>query len=1618
MQAILPGRPQAQLQGVSTGVFEGQTVICYISGNALIICNGPDSLLQTIYHDDLVPPSSLVAVSYDHRSAKIATASNDNVYLYVLREEIKGQLRWFLDMTFEVNKHEDMNKDESSIRSLSWGTDDELLVASNKVVLLSTQDHTTRWTRPLPSLVSHATFSPSAALLATTSRYDRLVKIWRRLSFESAIFDYAYLAHPDIVTHVEWRSDAADEDVLYTICLDGKLRVWKTGLPQHMDVLGLYADLDLMTAVRPLLPSNRRYAFLVPSTVFSDAVAHAVKSQTLPTERHAIEYMKELEKRHPDIVVVTDDQGHMSAWGLENVGSKKRTSIGQRGEFFHATHVENLFFDFSKHAHVDEDNARILNFAVPGQLGDIALLVHHFDGRLQWYQGSVHHVFDPSPRKQRMRNLASWTGHSSSIKKLIRTANGSAVISRTDTDEGVVWKHRGKDLVRKSKTKLHEHIHRTALLNDGDFVVLLHHQSISLWDARLPNATEIGRCTYSISGKPLCLLSLPAPEGAGHLSYLATVTADMHGAVWELDLVSSLPAITQFCTFKLDHIENMSYFLPVDPAGSSPVVSGLFDTSAQDVAVSWTSTGVLQTWTAKIDQQKRSVTWLNISTTDTGIQDPSLGSGTSIRKAALIDKSRSTLTIWDTKSGRLDYEETFENQTIQDLDWASTPDNQSILAVGFPHAVSVYTQLRYDYVTERPSWSRIKQINTRHLSPHPIGDSVWLGSGNLVIGAGNQLYLAGNDIDPQKDLSPDLRSSTPHKSSTRIQDVVRRLNGPLPVFHPQFISQCILAGKMDIVHRILLNLQKTLKFYTEGDDLDSFQGLDIDDFMSSAEKYSNSSKQLHKSYSTLDMNQESTTVTEEVATSIVSILSDKSIPQLSSTEQLSLADIIECVGMAEKHRRSIDENAARYLLFWRETVMRSRQSSTSAAVTWREMLWAYHSISQDILVDIVTRQNKGQMNWSHARDTGVFVWLTDREALLQQFEAVARSAYTSTELRDPVNCSLHYLALRKKNVLTGLWRMATWSREQAATMRLLKNDFSDSRWRTAANKNAYALMGKRRFEYAAAFFLLADNLDSAVSVLSNQLGDIQLAIAVARVYGGDDSPILKRFLNERVLPNAARDGNRCQATWTYWMLGERSLAVRALVSPLHSLLIPPGSPPDSLQAKSFRNDDPALVVLYRQLREKSLQTLRGALMISGKEEWDFITKTATLLLRMGCDILALDLVRHWEFLQPPPAMKQEEQDDVEEFVAELPRRKLSRTMTGEFDPRKLLRRRSSLVVADLPEGRPMIQESAAPSMLDGWDTPSTQSKQPSVLDQWTALAPPTPKPAPSMLEQWSMPERPKQQSTPAPSMLDDWAASARSASKPTPSLLDGWTASPAQSKATDSQPKQQASAPSMLDDWTSPSQATSKPAPSLLDDWAVPTTKPKSEEVQAKVSAPSMLDQWSSPTPPAPKPVIEPAPSMLDEWTAPVAKPKTDAPKAAPPSLLDEWTVPAQPSPKPAVSISDEKETLAPSQSEPTIESSSFLANPTMPTSMPNSADNGARADGVTVDVQDDRSSQGEPKNEPENTAQVPDLASQKTDVEEAKVEESYKMPKGLKQPPPEAFKEPDPNSLLDAFGF
>lgn len=120
-------------------------------------------------------------------------------------------------------------------------------------------------------------------------------------------------------------------------------------------------------------------------------------------------------------------------------------------------------------------------------------------------------------------------------------------------------------------------------------------------------------------------------------------------------------------------------------------------------------------------------------------------------------------------------------------------------------------------------------------------------------------------------------------------------------------------------------------------------------------------------------------MTEEVVSNLRDLLTTKQIPLLSSREQFHLADIVECIGMVEKHRRSIDDNAGRFLLFFRQHVLNKAQRGP---ISWREIVWAFHSESQDILLDLVGRHFNGKMMWQHAKECGVFMWMTDLNALV------------------------------------------------------------------------------------------------------------------------------------------------------------------------------------------------------------------------------------------------------------------------------------------------------------------------------------------------------------------------------------------------------------------------------------------------------------------------------------------------------------------------------------------------------------------------------------------------------------------------------------------------------------
>lgn len=929
-----------------------------------------------------------------------------------------GDLKWALEASFspdvEIDSPED--KEAKNAITLSWGGSEELLISRSAMALYqTTPELDCIWRKALASPVKYADLSYDSAYIASVGYRERLVKVWRRLSYVSdeIRFDFMYLPHPQAVTSLQWRKprhvDETIDDVLYTFCLDNVLRIW-TGSDSHShQQLSLWGKIDLTAGGAG---PNLLWAAIVHGRDISAATETAVQEGPAEYGKGDVPLVNvvELANRNPEVCVAFDGHGNMSAWAMENVTSRT-----------HAKSKANKPRTFPVVQKVTSDDFKFLSPAESAPYVDIQtycnkagghlnILVHFFDGRIEFYEANIARLLDANASSNKLRRRCVWSGHSSSIAKMVRNYSGRAVVSRTREGESVIWKHalytEKTRFTRRSTIVSKDHIHRIAVVRKGRFVIFLHHEKISLWDCRHAETQLLAECPYKVSGKPLCLLVLPrrTPEQAT-VAHIATVTSEKTGLVWEIKLPlyeaaapngagtnghsnghsngHTTPSIKELCTFELRDAGNLSYVLPVDPAGSAPMVSGSLDTFARDVAMSYTKTGRVEFWTARLSEG--GVEWLSTASMETGISEPALASGSTMKKAALVNSSRTSVTIWDIRGARLEYNQEYEAQNaIQDLDWTSTPDAQSILAVGFPSRVLLLAQMRFDYLNKGPAWAPIREISIRDFTPHPIGDSTWLGDGALVIGAGNQLFVNDRKFDASTALVKSI--SLPHKQDGKwdLFDVVQRLNGPLSIFHPQFLSQCMLAGKTALTHRILMSLHKTLKFWVEGEAIDDYLGIDmeefyLDDSSQPATKSGKDGKSYFDGERSLDDDDE--VFSEHVAQLINDKLTSIAIPQLSGQEQFSLVDMIECIGMVEKHRRSLDENGARFMIFYRQHALRKRRTN-EISMSWREINWAYHSTSQDMLTDFVTRQHQGSLLWEHARESGMFMWLADNAAVV------------------------------------------------------------------------------------------------------------------------------------------------------------------------------------------------------------------------------------------------------------------------------------------------------------------------------------------------------------------------------------------------------------------------------------------------------------------------------------------------------------------------------------------------------------------------------------------------------------------------------------------------------------
>ncbi|EGW31293.1 uncharacterized protein SPAPADRAFT_51318 [Spathaspora passalidarum NRRL Y-27907] len=694
--------------------------------------------------------------------------------------------------------------------------------------------------------------------------------------------------------------------------------------------------------------------------------------------------------------------------------------------------------------------------------------------------------------------------------------------------------------------------------------------------------------------------------------------------------------------------------------------------------------GLLKTYS--LDFTGNALSWKLTNTLVTNIKRASkIHGSTIINKFAVVDETGTVLTIWDIMQGVLEYEEQFpiENGAVKDLDWTFISEestSNAILSIGFSRFVLLYTQLRYDYTNKIPTFATLKKIDISDYTSHEIGDSIWLDGGYLIIGSGNQFFiddrwvkLGSSTIDSmirqlmsgyhrnEKSEFTEIYESDEEEGEDETEDepveedsvydiahLVRVLNGPLPIYHPQFLVQALFMSQVNSVMKILVKLFQVLR---NGDRIAWDLNLDIEQEIYQTQGITVSVKEdqpkqigvLQRRMSSIFSIDVFTKFNDELADLLTEKLMKISMPLLTRHQQSTLISIIAIVKELNKHLLSLDDNGIRFMIGFKLFQLSTKQHKLSM----RDINWALHSDNKELLLNAVEDYYKSRLKWENIKATGLVYWIKTKR-FIKLIETAARNEFSET--RDPSGrVSLFYLALRKKQILIGLWRTVNHP-EQQKMLKFLNNDFTQDRWRSAALKNAFVLLGKHRFMDAAYFFLLGDACDDCCSTIATKLGDIPLAIAIAKVYNGSDSVTnendnssLFKVIENYVLPRAVINGDRWTTSWIFWQLGYKELSIQALIkSPITMALdnrdkfvAGRGVQKDefvvSTKGQSFLRDDPVLILLFNDLRHKKINYLKGSLNITKQEEFQFIIKVCMIYTRMGCDYLALLLLRNWTF---------------------------------------------------------------------------------------------------------------------------------------------------------------------------------------------------------------------------------------------------------------------------------------------------------------------------------------------------------------------------------------------------
>ncbi|KAJ3285428.1 regulator of (H+)-ATPase in vacuolar membrane, partial [Borealophlyctis nickersoniae] len=1083
-------------------------------------------------------------------------------------------------------------------------------------------------------------------------------------------YDFVYLPHPRSVVNFEWRRAAKrkrsiEDNVLLTTSRDNICRLWtptSISAPYQFHMCAVIDPADFPLVESPELTGMHSIHWL-PAEEVEKAIAAKERAEDLflrKSDRRRSERkskkLREAVKEYADMLFQILDDGAMIIWGVQNLTSLPRRVpkvlvVMKTDQTVPA--ADSPFLSENVIIYHRGYNVKQSSIFFPAELHILGR--HPSTGVLNCYTMSLDDFFATSWTIPHLRLVHSWCGHRGPSRQVVRHPNLGWAASIAKDEEIVVYEVGTPQIGLRSthgimqaalfppptKQNAEPSARILAWLPQGPFL-LIADSTLTLHQIDGNGSRELGQLSGYDASDPLIFLHVYYDPDAN-----AGVSIPEHSDRSMMDAVVHVVGLSAKNNVFLWAVAKAGAHLFATCDDDADIVTFWHARNgklAEITAAGVGSESVEEPWRPvaefKVDEGKM----LAVETDAFGkmaIGEGLVSGSEELERIRMINWGTFavcekgdvwTLSIWSNEATGLEMAKewaTTYSDPIVGLDWFFSSDGQHMLAVALIDRVQVLCQRRLAAVEDPVTWIVLTSMNMEMTDV--VITSSWLVNASLIASTDRQAPVYDKWVN-----IADTLESNPLSVFTLADDT----NGRLPDHHPQLLLQHLISGQFELVKYSLSLLYHYIKLLTEagklvgdapvplwkifelGSDTETQAGQKYDALFEFDGEVA-ASKQSHVG----DFDQEHAEYLSEQLTRI-------SLPHISNIEQMRLVALIDTLLQVEKQKRSLDENGVRFVLFMRMFLFSQKafpKVFKTESLTSRDIAWAFYSESQDILLDFANQAFNNKLMWKDARSLGMGFWLRNPETLRRMVETMARNQFMGkgeddTTARDPVACSLFYIALKKKNVLLGLWKLAGSHPEQAAMVRFLTNDFENERWKAAALKNAFALLGKQRYEYAVAFFLIGDKLKDAVSVCLKQLNDIQLAIVICRVYEGEDGPVLKETLTNNVLPDTIAKGDRWLTSMIFTLLKQRDKALYATLMPLETLAPPSEDSPAATTSESSFSD-PTLVLLYNHLRKAYRSMRMEQPVVPPDLECEFIYQSAGAYERLGCPGLALNIIK-------------------------------------------------------------------------------------------------------------------------------------------------------------------------------------------------------------------------------------------------------------------------------------------------------------------------------------------------------------------------------------------------------